>query len=90
MQCCNDPNVHGGHFNYCPRKDWQPPTPNQSASDGGLSTLRLEQAGRVLPEIGPLLDIWDGMPLDLQQEIVRLSPELAGAITRINAEMEGR
>jgi hypothetical protein len=50
--------------------------------------LKHEQAKKVMPLIGPLLDAWDGLPNDLSGDD-ELS-HLSGIIEKINAAMEGR
>lgn len=49
---------------------------------------REAQARAVMPMIGPFLDVWDGLPNDLRQQIECEAPELSEAIAEINRAME--
>jgi hypothetical protein len=56
---------------------------------GEIGALQELQAKAVMPEIGALLDAWDGLPNDFQQEMEEESPALVSAINRIRAGMDG-
>lgn len=53
-----------------------------------LDRLRREQAERVMPLIGPLLDAWEQMPNDVRSHLDEGCPMLSHFIERIYCGME--
>jgi len=53
-----------------------------------ITQLRKEQAQRVMPLIGPLLDAWEAVPGDLRSEIKEFAPQLAEHLNHIFDAME--
>lgn len=58
------------------------------SEDKEVKRLRRAQAREVMPLIGGLLDAWDGMALDLREQIAEEKPAFADAIEAINEAME--
>jgi hypothetical protein len=56
--------------------------------DGELSGLRRDQAARVMPVVGALLDFWEMMPND-EKDLVRTTPRLACLLDELEAAMDG-
>lgn len=54
-----------------------------------VDRLRAEQAAGVMPQIGPLLDAWDGMDNDTKAGMRDDAPDLAKALAAISRAMEG-
>lgn len=54
-----------------------------------LDRLRGEQAKRVMPLIGPLLDAWDNVPNDVMSDLTEQCPEFATAMSRVVGAIEG-
>jgi hypothetical protein len=50
--------------------------------------LRIVQAKKVMPMVGPLLDAWEGTPNDLKADIREAAPELAMTLEAIADIME--
>lgn len=70
-------------FNFCrdcARKEWN------SASE--VSDLRARQARRAMPLVSQLLEAWDQVPLDAQQQITDLAPGVVGNILGLDSVME--
>jgi hypothetical protein len=57
-------------------------------ADREFEALRKEQAGRVMPLIGPLLDAWEQVSGDLRSYIEEDNPQLAKSLDAINAAVE--
>ncbi|MCP4020107.1 MAG: hypothetical protein GY750_16995, partial [Lentisphaerae bacterium] len=49
--------------------------------------LREQQARDVMPQIGPLLDAWEGLPNDTRHDLCEESPALANAVRLIEEAM---
>jgi hypothetical protein len=56
---------------------------------GEVQRLRAEQAAGVMPQIGPLLDAWDGMDNDTKEVLREEAPDLARALVAISRAMDG-
>lgn len=54
-----------------------------------VERLRAEQAAGVMPQIGPLLDAWDGMDNDTKAVLREEAPDLARALIAIGRAMDG-
>lgn len=54
-----------------------------------VERLRAEQAASVMPQIGPLLDAWDGMDNDTKAGLKEDAPDLANALAAISRAMDG-
>ena len=57
--------------------------------DDDLRRRRAEQAKRVMPLIGPLLDAWEQLPNDVRSDIELAHPSLLWAMQNIVAAIEG-
>jgi hypothetical protein len=53
-----------------------------------LMRLRADQAKRVMPLIGPLLDAWECVPNDFRSSMDDECPKLTDYLDRIAAEVE--
>lgn len=54
-----------------------------------LEKLRREQAARVMPKVGALLDCWDNTPNDERQALEHDFPHLCELIAGIRHAVEG-
>jgi len=50
--------------------------------------LQKQQALNVMPQIGPLLDAWEGLPNDMRYDLCEESPAFADAMRIIAQGME--
>lgn len=57
--------------------------------DDDIRRKRAEQAARVMPLIGPLLDAWEQLPNDVRSDIELAHPPFLWAIEKIVAATEG-
>jgi len=66
-------------------------TPESAPNDATdeRTHLRAQQAATVMPQIGPLLDAWEGIDNDTKGTIREEAPELAKWLGSINRAMEG-
>jgi hypothetical protein len=55
--------------------------------DGEVATLRAEQAARVMPLIGPLLDAWDNTDNDTKSTMRSEYPALCDYLGKLEAAM---
>lgn len=60
----------------------------EAATAPDYEMLRAEQSAAVMPLIGPLLDAWCEVPLDLRSYIQDESPELARLLDEIDEAIE--
>ncbi|MBK5958065.1 hypothetical protein CCR97_08020 [Rhodoplanes elegans] len=61
----------------------------EPVTEAERAALRAEQAARVMPLIGPLLDAWDGLPNDIRSLVRDEHPELGTHLNQIAAAVEG-
>jgi hypothetical protein len=61
-----------------------------AAIERALAKLRSQQADRVMPLIGPLLDQWEGLPNDTKGAWREDSPAICEYLDKIDSAMEGR
>lgn len=80
-------NLHeAGHTGcMCPHCN---PSEDTKVLDAALSKLRRDQAARVMPVAGAMLDFWEMMPND-EKDLVRTNPRLACLLDELEAAMEG-
>lgn len=60
-----------------------------SAIDRGLAKLRREQAERVMPKVGALLDAWDNTSNDERGTLEQDFPHLCELIIALQTAVEG-
>lgn len=60
-----------------------------SAIERGLARLRREQAERVMPKVGALLDCWDNTSNDERGTLEHDFPHLCSLIADIRSAIEG-
>jgi hypothetical protein len=60
-----------------------------SDPDRELTKLRREQAARVMPKVGALLDCWESIPLDARGGLELDFPHLCELITNLQEVIEG-
>lgn len=53
-----------------------------------LNRLRLQQAARVMPLVGQLLDAWEQVPNDVRSGMAEQCPSLVGNILALNSVVE--
>jgi len=58
------------------------------AIERGLARLRREQAERVMPKVGALLDCWDNTPNDERNSLENDFPHLCSLIAAIRSAVE--
>lgn len=55
----------------------------------GLAALRREQAERVMPVVGAILDCWDGTPNDEKDSFRKQFAHMHELLQKLNAAVEG-
>lgn len=87
-------NWSGGVSNFNPEPAHaKPPAPAAPPPIADVQTsevelLRAEQVAGVMPQIGPLLDAWDGMDNDTKAGLREDAPDLAKALAAIGRSMD--
>jgi len=72
------------HSDLFPDEDYMEPMIQPSEE----SELRSDQAKRVMPMIGPLLDVWESIGPSGREEVAEISPALSGWLDTIDAEID--